>query len=109
MNLNFPFSTIATPEMYPSAFRMPARASFIFEWGMSRRGCRDRTAFRIRVSMSAIGSVMVSSPARLGHARDESLERQVAEADPAHLELAHEAAPPAAPLAAVAVADGVLH
>src|SRR5262245_53864860 len=108
MDLKRPVSTMVTPEMYPSAFRMPARASFIFECGMSSRGCRDRTAFRTRVSMSAIGSVMVSSPARLGHAGDESLERQVAEADPAHLELAHEAAPPAATLAAIAVADGVL-
>src|SRR5262245_9662596 len=91
---------------------MPAIASFMLECGISARGCRARTAFRMRVSMSAIGSVMVSSyppglPAGLRDAGDHPLQRQVPEADPTHLELAQEAARPAAALAAVAVADSV--
>src|SRR6266481_6164866 len=48
MDLNFPFSTEAI-------------ASFMFECGISTRGCRARTALRMRVSMSEIGSVIVSS------------------------------------------------
>src|SRR5690606_35613241 len=40
--------------------------------------------------MSAMGSftMVVSSPARLGHARDVAAERVIAQADSAHLELA---------------------
>src|SRR5881296_4013347 len=110
MCLNFPFSTVAIDETYPSSLRMPAMASFMFECGISTRGCRDLTAFRIRVSMSAIGSVMVSSsppvlPAGFRNARHHPLQRQIAEADPAQLELAQEAPRPPAALAAVAVPD----
>src|SRR5258705_12773544 len=51
-------------------------------------------ALRTRVSMSAMGSVMVmvvsSSPAGLAHARDLPRQRQRAEADAAGAELAHE-------------------
>src|SRR5579875_1345229 len=71
-------------------------------------------AFRIRASMSATGSVMryrtspsslpagphrpPGSPARLAHARDVSLVRQLPEAEPAERKLAEVAArPPAAP------------
>src|SRR5213593_3137431 len=110
MCLNVPFSTVATAETYPSPLRMEAMASFMCECGMSTRGCRARTAFRMRVSMSAIGSVIVSSspsglPAGLRDAGDHPLQRQVAETDPAQLELAQEPPRPAAALAAVAVPD----
>src|SRR2546427_8622487 len=110
MCLNVPFSTVATAATYPSPLRIEAIASFMCECGISTRGCRARTAFRMRVSMSAIGSVIVSSssfglPAGLRDARDHPLQRQVAEADPAHLKLAQEPPRPAAPFAAVAVPD----
>src|SRR6266404_4378416 len=58
----------------------------------------------MRVSMSAIGSVSIGSPARLGHARDRALMREVAQADPADAELAEHRARPAAPTAARVVA-----
>src|SRR5262245_40983457 len=58
-------------------------------------------ALRIRVSMSAIGSVMVIGPApsprRLRHARSLSGVRELAQADPAQAELAVHRARPAAP------------
>src|SRR5690349_14572067 len=47
---------------------------------------------RMRDRKSAIGSVIdiwTSSPARLDDARQLTLERQIAEAEPAHIELAH--------------------
>src|SRR6059058_5338081 len=64
----------------------------------------------MRVSMSAIGSVSTSSllPARLGHAGDDTLVREVAQADPAEAELAIDRAGPAAPVAARVVAHLVL-
>src|SRR5258706_3944631 len=115
MYLNAPFSMSVTESTNPSLRIMLANACFILECGISTRACRARTAFRIRVSMSAIGSVIVSSsllssrlPARLGDAGDHPQERQAPEADPAHLELAHEAPRPAAAPASVAVPDGKL-
>src|SRR5262245_17131865 len=96
---------------------MAAIAAFRREWGTSVRAWRARTALRMRVSMSEIGSFILShpragpsrpgrlSPARLRHPGDEPLERQVAETDAAHLEPAHVGTRPPAPLAAVAVAD----
>src|SRR5579883_2998066 len=44
--------------MYPSSFNTRAIASFIFEAGIETRVCRAATALRIRVSISAMGSVM---------------------------------------------------
>src|SRR4051794_40815246 len=71
---------------------MAARASFCLEEGMRTSSCIAVLALRTRVSMSAMGSVMVmvraSSPARLGHAGDLPCVRHVSEADPAQLELA---------------------
>jgi hypothetical protein len=60
--------------------------------------------------MSAIASVKVLNPfpAALHHAGDFAYERQLAEAEAAQGELAHVGAGPAAQLAAVAAADGVL-
>src|SRR5262245_39679333 len=71
---------------------------------MSTNGRSMATALRIRVSMSAIGSVIIESPARLLHSGNQTVERQAAEAQPAQLELAvhrsRAAAQLAAPLAA---------
>src|SRR5574338_1011616 len=105
------------------SFRIRAISVFTFDTGMSTRRCFDPHALRIRVSISAIGSVMLMScvlvpyrirpgtpgsqrtcrnewesvkrsarvarclPARLAHARDHPLERQVAETDAAEAEL----------------------
>src|SRR2546422_908080 len=44
--------------MYPSSFRMRAISSFSFEAGISTRECFAAIALRIRVNISAIGSVM---------------------------------------------------
>src|ERR1051325_4379291 len=68
---------------------------------MSTRRWPAVQAFRMRVSMSATGSVMLMqaslSPAGLAHAGDVSPERELAEADPAESELPqHGAHPPAA-------------
>src|SRR5215212_11280676 len=65
--------------------------------------CAAWMPLRMRVRKSAIGSVTVSLPARLGHARDEALRRQLAQADPAQAELAVHGA-----RAAAAAAAGVL-
>src|SRR6185503_1040358 len=43
------------------SFRMRAISVFIFDTGMSTRRCFDPQALRIRVSMSAIGSVILMS------------------------------------------------
>src|SRR5688572_28147167 len=61
---------------------------------MSTRRCRAEHALRMRVSMSATGSVidiytsLLWLPARLAHARDLALQREVSEADAAQPELA---------------------
>src|SRR5215831_9233328 len=105
ITLKPPFSVSLTSETKPSAFRMRAIDSFRRECGTSVRAWRACTALRMRVSRSAIGSFIPSSPRRLGHPGDEPLERQVAETDAAHLEAPHVRARPAAPLAAVAEPD----
>src|SRR5580765_8111322 len=78
--------------------------------GMSTRVCLAVTALRIRVSMSAIGSVIALSksvvlPGALRHAGDVALERQLAEAQAAQRELPHVSARTAAQVAAVAQAN----
>src|ERR671918_614983 len=94
------------------SFRMRAISTFIVESGMSTRRCFDPQALRIRVSMSAIGSVMLMvvslSPARLGDARDQPVQRQLAEADTADAELPNECARPAAALTAIVLPHGEL-
>src|SRR3954465_14968361 len=96
------------------SFRIFAISTFSFETGMSTRRCFAPQALRMRVSISAIGSVMliksISSfyrippsgrspqllvgrvenewlPARLANARDVSRECEVSEADSADAEL----------------------
>src|SRR5262245_33975913 len=86
---------------------MRAISSFSFEVGTSTRSSRARTPFRIRVIMSAMGSVMfigLPLPARLDHAGDVAGQRQLAEADAAHLELPDVGPGAAAGAAAVVLA-----
>src|SRR6478609_2876137 len=85
---------------------MAASASFCFEDGMRTSSCIATLALRMRVSMSAIGSVIVivrlPSPAGLGHAGDLARVHELAQADPAQAELAvHRSRPAAAPATGV--------
>src|SRR4051794_2090974 len=91
---------------------MRAISAFSLEAGTSTFGWRAAIAFRTRVSMSAIGSLVIvlllqscqPLPASLGHTRNLAIQRELAEAQPANAELAQERSrAPAAP-AAVAVA-----
>src|SRR5579862_4273001 len=79
-------------------------STFILELGMTAFSWSALFAFRMRVSMSAIGSVSIGSPARLRHAGNRALMCELAEADPAEAELAIDRARPAAPVAARVVA-----
>src|SRR3954470_2056881 len=77
-----------------------------FDAGTSTTSCCAWIALRIRVRKSAMGSVMdmrrLPLPARLGHAGDVAVVRELAQADAAHAELAvHGARAPAAAAAAV--------
>src|SRR5207245_11369160 len=86
--------------MKPSSFRISAMRTLSREQGMSTFSCSARLALRIRVSRSAIGSLRIRPlPARLHDARNLALERHLAEAEPAHLELPEVAARTAAQLA----------
>src|SRR5579862_788558 len=76
--------------------------------GISTRGWRAWTALRIRVSMSAIGSVIVTSPTALDNAWNLAAQRQLAEAQAAQRELAHIRARTAALAAPVAMPNRVL-
>src|ERR1700674_708398 len=99
--------------MKPSSLSSRATSSLSFELGTSRRSCFDKWAFRIRVSRSEMGSVMLISvsllaarrcfqarrallPACLDHSGKVSLQRQVPEMDAAEPELAVVAARAAA-------------
>src|SRR5579884_1148844 len=81
---------------------MRAISSLSFECGISVRACSARLALRMRVSMSATGSVSIAllSPGALRHAGDHALVRELAQADPAEAELAEHGARPAALVAA---------
>src|SRR3954447_26473013 len=91
--------------MYPSSFRRRAISTFIFEVGIVTCSCSALLALRMRVSMSATGSVSIGSPARLGHARDAALVRELAQADPAEAELPVDRARAPAAVAARVLAD----
>src|SRR5512143_2481489 len=89
----------------PVSLRIRQTSTFCFDSGTSRRSCFARCALRIRVSRSAIGSVLLMMrllPTGLDHAREVPAQRQVAKADSAERELAHEGARPTAHLAAIA-------
>src|SRR6188472_1781026 len=85
---------------------MRAISSFRREVGISAVSCIALLALRIRVSMSAIGSVSISSllPTALGHAGDGAVVRELAQADPAEAELLEHRARAAALVAARVVA-----
>src|SRR6185503_6368612 len=81
--------------------RIRASSALSLERGMSTRRWPAVQAFRMRVSISATGSVMLMlsslSPAGLAHAGDVPLQRELAETDPAQSELPeHRSHPPAA-------------
>src|SRR4051812_17394687 len=83
---------------------MRAIWTFNFEAGISATSCSALLALRMRVSMSATGSVSISLllPGALGHARDDALIGELPQADPAEPELAeHGARAPAAVAAGV--------
>src|SRR5438105_11268832 len=108
------------------SFRIFAISTFSFETGISTRRCFAPQALRMRVSISAIGSVMliksISSsyripsdlssqfagtcrnewlPARLAHAGDVARQRQVSETNSADAELPQERARSSAPLTTI--------
>src|SRR5271157_4688572 len=95
--------------MKPSSFRMRAISVFSLEAGTSTLGCRAWIALRTRVSMSAMGSLVINLlpwpglPARLGHAGNLAVQSQLAETQAADAELAQIAARPSAAPAAIAV------
>src|SRR5262249_35747533 len=91
-------------QMKPSRLSTSARPHLTFEDGMSTCGRSIRTALRMRVSMSAIGSVIIvvefPLPARLLYARNQPHIRQLAETNSADAELAIHRPRPAAELTA---------
>src|SRR4029079_1184075 len=97
-------STVVTPWTKPSSRRISASRSLMVERGHSTSCLRARMPFRMRARKSAMGSVIdmvfVLSPARLDDARDVAAQGELAEAKPAHLELAEIRTRPAAALAA---------
>src|SRR3954471_3367467 len=88
--------------MYPSSLSRRAISTFSFEAGIVVVSCSALLALRMRVSMSATGSVSIASllPARLRHARDHALVGELAQADPAEPELLVDGARAAAAVAA---------
>src|SRR5215212_6622478 len=90
---------------------MRASSAFIFECGITTSSWPACSPLRMRVRKSAIGSVIdiaLDLPARLLDARDQTLVRDVPQADPAQAELAEIRTRATAPLAAVVVARRVL-
>src|SRR3954449_12465662 len=83
---------------------MPASDSLSFDDGIFTASCMATLPLRMRVSMSAIGSVIVivgapPSPACLGHAGHFAGVRKVAQADSTQPELAEHGARPTTPAA----------
>src|SRR5205085_10180300 len=81
---------------------MRAISTFRREVGISACSCIALLALRMRVSMSATGSVSIARllPARFGHAGDHALMRELPQADPAEAELAEDGARAPAAVAA---------
>src|SRR5438045_5159100 len=96
--------------MYPSSLSRRAISSFIRELGISTWSWSARLALRIRLSMSAIGSVStcVLLPRALCHARDRAFVRELAQADPTEAELAENGPRTPAAAAARVIAHAVL-
>src|SRR5438552_2578771 len=79
--------------MYPSCSRIFASASLSFDEGIGTSSWNAVLALRMRVSMSAIGSVIVTarrppSPGALRHAGDLTRVRHLAQAQAAQAEVA---------------------
>src|SRR5687767_837596 len=118
-----PAPTTSNPRMKPSSRRTCAMATFMRDEGISTRGWCARDALRMRVSISAMGSVSTSPPniggvlevwihhfsntnvlsryanhvllpARLRDARNLPAKGELPETDPAEGELANECARP---------------
>src|SRR4051794_34586393 len=85
---------------------MRAIWTFSLELGISAVSCSALLALRMRVSMSATGSVSISSllPGALRHAGDHALMGELPQADPAEPELAEHGARAPASVAAGVVA-----
>src|SRR5260370_37154322 len=87
---------------------MRAISAFSLEAGTSTFGWRAWIALRTRVSMSAIGSLVIVLllpflPASLGHTRNLAIQGELAEAEAANSELAQKCAGPSTTPAAVPV------
>src|SRR5215212_9935427 len=96
--------------MNPSSLRTWATLAFSLVAFISAAGRSIEFALRIRVSMSAIGSVIMAVrplPAGLADARDQPVGRQVAETDAADAEFLVHGPRPAADLAPGADPDQV--
>src|SRR5262249_55908721 len=97
-------SLAVTPWTKPSSRRISAMRSLMFERGHSTDCLRAWIPLRMRARKSAIGSVIDifvrPLPARLDHTGDIAAQCELAEAEPAHLELAEIGTRPAAALAA---------
>src|SRR3569832_2206864 len=96
-------SAVLTDWTKPSSRRISAMRTLMFERGHSTVCLRAWIPLRRRARKSAIGSVIdivISSPARLDHAKEDTAEREHTEAETAHLDLAQVRARPATALAA---------
>src|SRR5580658_1798154 len=98
--------------MKPSSFKMRAISILSLEAGTSTLGWRADCALRMRVSMSAMGSVMAMFysgapflPARFDHARDLARDGELTKTNPAQVKFPNVAARPAATETAVAEPD----
>src|SRR5690349_13350982 len=97
-----PGSPMAKSSMKPSSLSRRAISVFIFDAGTVQVRWLAAFALRMRVSMSAMVSLVIAAlPRGLLHAGDLPHGGVVAEADAAHAELAHEGAGTAADAAAV--------
>src|SRR5881392_229375 len=101
-----PSSSVEKALTKPSSLRTWATCSFCLDSGMITFALRAVMALRMRVSISAIGSVIVLPlPARLDDAGNVSPERELTEAHAAQPELAQECTRTAALRTTVALAD----
>src|SRR6188508_726986 len=97
-----PSRTSEKSSMKPSSLRMRAIASLVREAGTITSVWRARLAFRMRVSMSAMGSeTFMGLPARLRDTGQLAQQGALPEADAAHREPAHVRTRPAADEAAM--------
>src|SRR5688572_25073505 len=100
-------ASTSKPDRYPCSVRIRAISRLSFDDGMSTVSFAAWMPLRMRVRKSAIGSV-IGLPGALGHAGDEALVRELAQADPADAELAVHGARPATAAAAGVPAGLVL-